>query len=67
MDYTWEFFKKYKKKRKKVIFCDFEISFIFGSSFQNNDKLRNSVISSEFQAEIIPYGKNWSECQIVAF
>ena len=44
--------KNIKKVRKNVFFGDFEISVIFGCLVQNNEKLRDFAISSEFQAEI---------------
>ena len=44
--------KNIKKVIKNMFFGDFEISVNFGSLVQNNEKLRDFAISSEFQAEI---------------
>ena len=56
--------KNIKKVRKNVIFGDFEISVIFGCLVQNNEKLRNFAISSEFQAEISHLKKSDVNCKL---
>ena len=56
--------KNIKKVRKNVFFGDFEISVIFGCLVQNNKKLRDFAISSEFQAEIFHLKKSDVNCKL---
>ena len=56
--FTSEIWEKYLKSEKKRVFGDFKISVNFGSMGQNNEKLRNFAISSEFQAEVSQLNKS---------